>query len=202
MKTKNERILVYEDLQGLAYRLGSFNNLIGAYQSLLHEFNSLSLEFNIVTIEDLAALAADPEKFIKAHLAENMKEPPTIAGMIISKEKAVELLELPDLSRIKDLAANCRNQKESISLLEIKGGKISAKDSAQQSIEAGYKFYLSNPHQIEAYNAHLQLIESLNKLRHIFPEYLGANLIWNFTYTDSQGNYTPKKEIWLSQSQN
>ena len=107
------------------------------------------------------------ETFLREKLVASVPEP-QISGIKISREKLLEMVELPDCKPIIDclykMKTATNNKRVNICFYTIEDGVVSVSSSAINSITDMFSFYVENKKALEVYNIVKTIVDSLNSL--------------------------------------
>lgn len=136
----NNENIIYFDHRAFEEEKATLEEAQQLLQQGLDAFNGLELDDpkpQIKGLEGLLRFVRDPENQLKELLKE-AAEPPRIMGMKVSKAKAVDLLELPDLSTIEQAGMKLGPSHEALARreLELRGQYVKMKKGAMDRLEA------------------------------------------------------------------
>jgi S-methylmethionine-dependent homocysteine/selenocysteine methylase len=94
--------------------------------------------------------------------------------MKIGRAKAVDLIDLPDLTELNEAIAIHKNlfasnEPKLINGLTINNDVVEIKPNYLQHIEDIYSIYAESQKEIEVFEAHKELVNCINTIKKIFP---------------------------------
>lgn len=139
-------------------------------KEVLNRFAALQLPFKINSCDELRSLLDNPEVYVKSRMAKEMDEPTPIFGVRFSREKTVEMLDLPNLDILKALCIEV--QTHHLKHLTVSGNSVKLSTEALDNLLAESSVIITNDAQMAVYESHerlqsalLAFDESLVKLR-------------------------------------
>jgi hypothetical protein len=154
----NKNVVVYFDEARFNHDLLKLETAKDSFQSLLNEFNQLG--FPKVDMAGLISLAQQGEAFIKSLLESQMPEQ-SFGIFKMSKKKAVEMLELPDLSKLLTLARAASPEAWIARDLVCNGKTVSIDAKAPESLKTSNSIKAETADQVKLYQAHQRLTEAI-----------------------------------------
>ncbi len=133
-----------------------------AFGDLLKEFADLNL-FKINSIQDLAKLVNDPEPFIKDWVGNQM--PPQSFGIFkLKKQAAIDMLDLPDFSKTKELAKECLQYLNRINYLTIRNNSLSRNEKAIEDLRESCYILATTNEEAQVHEAITQTTKGIEAL--------------------------------------
>jgi hypothetical protein len=161
----------YFDQSGFENRLMKITSGAEKLQELLTESNNLDL-VKIKSIEELVKLSeAGGESYIKSQIGKDL-EPQKIFGITVSRRKAVELLELPDMDKLSHLARECQPYNAEVKHYTLKNGKVIIDQKEVESTRNQYTVIASTPEQIQLLDSHKKSAAALTEFNKSLSEVL------------------------------
>lgn len=184
-----EKQLIYEDTQAINAYIKSMESYIPEWQKAIDEcikvgvkpdimgIDILSKTFSQNNFNDKAALA-HIEDFVREELA-NKVAVPEIGGVKISREKFLDMIDLPECENLTQAVFKLSwllNQPSyrqiSLNLYQLSDGKISIPETSIDLIKEmpKHRMYAKTEKQLATYNHALKIVDALNELKELGVE--------------------------------
>jgi hypothetical protein len=148
------------------------------YQSIMNEMTKLNL-FKIKTIPELRSVISNTEQYIHQRLEEEIQLPTESWGPFkISRKKAVDLLDLPDLQNLFDLCADSvQNLNGNLDqYLSIKGQQIIIQEESVEKLKEENSLMAKTSDQKQLFEAHKKAAEAMHAFNLLHSKVLGFGL--------------------------
>jgi hypothetical protein len=169
-----KKIIVSQETPEINQHIEDLKNYQKSFDNVYLKLKETKIPIKLNSIYELVDLTNNTERVIKDKLAEQIKEPPTILGMKIGRAKAVDLIDLPDLTELNEAIAIHKNlfasnEPKLINGLTINNDVVEIKPNYLQHIEDIYSIYAESQKEIEVFEAHKELVNCINTIKKIFP---------------------------------
>lgn len=175
-----------------------------AFQALFDSVNETGA-LTVNSIEQLKTIAQKGEDGYK-DLLEKAMEPPKIAGIPLKKRKAIEIMDLPDLSAMNERAYEARYLINMSEYLEINGSTIEISHGAVKDLERLNSILADTQEAKKLFEAHKaaqkalkDLQEASEKIGQPFPVYEGAKGLKEHLFklfTIEEGKISIKPDVY------
>ncbi|WP_316777774.1 hypothetical protein [Pedobacter antarcticus] len=171
-----EPVLIYTDTEKIQFEKAYLTASVSHFQELYDAFKLIGITTNLNQLYTLASSSNKTsqegiERKIKNFVIDELVKlagNPSFGGVLINKEKLVEMLSVPDLSNINSLVDDYESWKQQgygfrIDLMEIVSDTILEKESAASALEALYTYYTVNDAGANVASVLFTLSNSLNQ---------------------------------------
>lgn len=166
-----QKVKIYFDKEKFNNDIERLENEKIKYQNTINRIVNLGLDIDF-THTDLKKLYQYPRLFFVEKI---VKEPLSIGGVEIDKNKAFDLLQLP-----KELHQIINEIKYSIcpnfNIFYLVNNEIKIKDEYKEKVKENYTLYAETERQKQVFNALTKIVEGYNELakirRHFNPQFV------------------------------
>lgn len=155
----------YFNTAGHASRMNELERSIENFNEILKENNKLGI-IKIKTVDELKGLINNPERYIKNRLEADI-QPQKILGLLVSKKRAVELLELPSLDTLIELCTKAGEPTQiehDLYYMLTDGKKVTLSQDGKKKLDNEFSKYADTPDKEHFYDLHMKATKALKEL--------------------------------------
>ncbi|HEY8402354.1 MAG TPA: hypothetical protein VIK89_13895 [Cytophagaceae bacterium] len=202
---EKEPLLLFKDEQAINKQLSEIERNVVELNNILFEFGKLGLG-EIKSLNDFNSLLKDPKSFCDKITLSRLPDKPEIAGLKVSKEKALELVRPDNQNSVVSFIEGKRKELRISEVAEFIDFKkeFHIKPGIKEQIENECSVYVDSQERWEVYETVMDFRNQFNKLKDILsPKKIGLVLKTSFIGTrEDNGNvwFDEKKFISLIKS--